>query len=153
MKDVKVERRSPSPTQVSEDNSQNQPQSKPQLTQDNVKSIKNSLGNGVKDLKLEQRSTSTFQTSEGSSQNKPLSRSQLVIPAANPKISQPIKMSESGHKASSGSGSRASYSSVKLKGDTSHRAAPEQDAVETQAKGTKRKFGKTFTWYNFVFSI
>ncbi|KAM7483512.1 hypothetical protein LguiB_008095 [Lonicera macranthoides] len=139
MKDVKVERRSPSPTQVGEDNSLNQPQSKQQLTQDNVKSIKNSLGNGVKDVKLEQRSTSTFQTSEGS-QNKPLSRPQLVIPAVNPKISQPIKMSESGPKASSGSGSRASYSSVKLKGDISHRTAPEQDTVETPAKATKRKF-------------
>ncbi|KAK3006019.1 hypothetical protein RJ639_016101 [Escallonia herrerae] len=113
----------------------------PELVQDNIKSSKNPPGDGVKDVKLEQRSTNTVQTSEVSSQNEQQFRPQLVLPAVKPKLM------ESGTKASSGSGSRPSTSVpthmksiAKPKGEKSHRSSSEQDDVERQNKGTKRKF-------------
>jgi hypothetical protein len=123
---TKVERKLPIPSQNREDISQNQPQSKPQLTQDNVKLIKKSPSNGQRH---EQRSTST--------------KPPLVIPDVAPKISQPIKATESGPKVSSGSGSRPSSSSSRPKSNTSHRAGPEKDTVENQAKGTKSASHRT----------
>uniref|UniRef100_A0A5B7A5H3 Uncharacterized protein n=1 Tax=Davidia involucrata TaxID=16924 RepID=A0A5B7A5H3_DAVIN len=114
---------------------------------DNVMSSQNSLGDNIKDVKVERRSTSPIRISEASSQNQPQSRPQLVIPAVNPKIPQPMKMAEFGTKASSGSSARASTavpvhtnSIVKIKGDKSNRISSEEEPVETQAKGTKRKF-------------
>ncbi|KAA8544624.1 hypothetical protein F0562_022636 [Nyssa sinensis] len=114
---------------------------------DNVTSSKNFLGDHIKDVKVERRSTSPIQISEFSSQNQPQSKPQLVIPAVNPKISQHMKMAETGMKASNGSSGRActlvpihTNSIVKLQGDNSNRIYAEEEAVETEAKGTKRKF-------------
>ncbi|KAA8521098.1 hypothetical protein F0562_011749 [Nyssa sinensis] len=56
-------------------------------------------------------------------------------------------MAETGTKASNGSSGRActlvpihTNSIVKLQGDNSNRIYAEEEAVETEAKGTKRKF-------------
>ncbi|CAK9182387.1 unnamed protein product [Ilex paraguariensis] len=146
MKEVNAEQRSTSPTQISEGHSQRPPQSRPQLVQENVKPSKNSLKEGVKEVKLERRSSSPIQISEDSSKSHPPSKPRLVIPAVNPKVSPPTKMAEFGSKINTGSSSRTcasvpthTDSIVKQKGDKFQRISSEQEAVETQAKGTKRK--------------
>ncbi|XP_057970290.1 uncharacterized protein LOC131159420 isoform X2 [Malania oleifera] len=113
--------------------------------QDNVAPSKNLLGNGVKSFIAESRSNSPI--NQGSSRNQIQSRPELLIPAANPKISQPIKLVEPGMRASIGSSAQASSSVPtlstnvgKLKGDNSLRASFEKEAVEIQDKRTKRKF-------------
>ncbi|XP_024977323.1 uncharacterized protein LOC112514917 isoform X1 [Cynara cardunculus var. scolymus] len=71
-------------------------------------------------------------------------RPQLVIPAVDPKQSALTKMAETSSKPSSDFSSRPSTSvptygksMVKEKG---YRIPPEQEGVETQSRGTKRKF-------------
>ncbi|KAG5537302.1 hypothetical protein RHGRI_024673 [Rhododendron griersonianum] len=113
-----------------------------------VASSKNSPGDDIKVVKDD----SPVRISEDSRQDQPQSRPQLVIPAVNPKISQPVIMVGSSTKESSeASGSqfqsRKPRMSVhnnivsKLKGNESHSTSTEPEASEVQAKkGTKRKF-------------
>ncbi|XP_052184051.1 uncharacterized protein LOC127796045 [Diospyros lotus] len=112
-----------------------------------ITSFNNSKGDVSKNVKVECRSTSPIQITETSSQSQSLSRPQLLIPAANPKISQPMRMVGSGTKASSGSHAEDRISGLnhidsvsKQKGDKSHKISSEQEASEIQTKGTKRKF-------------
>lgn len=121
----------------------------------NVASTKNSPGDDIKVVKVERRSISPVRITEDSRQNQPQSRPQLVIPAVNAKISQPVLMVGSSSKDSNGSQfqSRKPKMSVqnnivsKLKGSESRITPTEPEASEVQAKkGTKRKFGKIFTF-------
>lgn len=119
-----------------------------------VSSSKNSPGDDIKVVKDD----SPVRISEDSCQDQPQSRPQLVIPAVNPKISQPVIMVGSSTKESSDASgsqfqSRKPRMSVhnnivsKLKGNESHSTPTEPEASEVQAKkGTKRKFGKIFTF-------
>ncbi|KAI8533623.1 hypothetical protein RHMOL_Rhmol10G0023600 [Rhododendron molle] len=123
-----------------------------------VESSKNSPGDDIKVVKVERRSISPVHISEDSHQDQPQSRPQLVIPAVNPKISQPVIMVGSSTKESNDpSGSQfqsrkprmSVHSNIvsKLKRNKSHSTPTEQEASEVQAKkGTKRKFGKIFTF-------
>ncbi|KAI8544102.1 hypothetical protein RHMOL_Rhmol08G0269300 [Rhododendron molle] len=117
-----------------------------------VASSKNSPGDDIKVVKVERRSISPVLISEDSRQDQPQSRPQLVIPAVNPKISQPVIMVGSSTKESSDASgsqfqSRKPRMSVhnnivsKVKGNESHSTPTEPEASEVQAKkGTKRKF-------------
>ncbi|XP_059643025.1 uncharacterized protein LOC132284899 [Cornus florida] len=114
---------------------------------DNGTPSKYSLGDNIKEVKVERRSTSPMQINEASSKRQLQSRPQLVIPAVNPKISQSTKMAESGVNALVSSSGRAGTSvsshndsAVKVKRENSNRNSSEQEVVEIQAKGTKRKF-------------
>ncbi|KAK6147984.1 hypothetical protein DH2020_018896 [Rehmannia glutinosa] len=138
--EVKVERRSASPMKMSESPSQKQSQHKTlHQRQDAVKPSGDNLN-------LSRRPPSPFQKDENSSQNQIKSRPQLVIPSVNPNISQPLKTKEPGNKSSSGSGSLSTPSTstyvnsvAKLKGEKTHKKSSEQETMETQPKGTKRK--------------
>ncbi|XP_058226504.1 uncharacterized protein LOC131335251 [Rhododendron vialii] len=117
-----------------------------------VASSKNSPGDDIKVVKVERRSISPVHIREDSHQDQPQSRPQLVIPAVNPKISQPVIMVRSSTKESSDASgsqfqSRKPRMSVhnnivsKVKGNESHSTPTEPEASEVQAKkGTKRKF-------------
>ncbi|KAH9770284.1 WD REPEATS REGION domain-containing protein [Citrus sinensis] len=76
--------------------------------QDNVVSSRSSPANGTNSVKVERRSISPVRINEGSSRNKSQSRTELLIPAVNPKISEPIKSTWSGAKDPSGSSTQAS---------------------------------------------
>ncbi|KAH9705670.1 WD REPEATS REGION domain-containing protein [Citrus sinensis] len=76
--------------------------------QDNVVSSRGSPANGTKSVKVERRSVSPLHINEGSSRNRSQSRTELLIPAVNPKISEPIKSTWSGAKDPSGSSTQAS---------------------------------------------
>ncbi|CAK9186896.1 unnamed protein product [Ilex paraguariensis] len=144
MKEVKVEQTSTTPFQITEGPSPGHSQSRTQLLQGHMKSSKNSLKEGVQDVKLEQRSSRTTQNTEDFSRNHPQSSPQLVIPAVNPRLSQPRKMTKFGHKANNGSGSRPSTSFptpvIKLGGDKFQRIFSEEEVVEIQSERAKWKF-------------
>ncbi|KAM7475801.1 hypothetical protein LguiB_023044 [Lonicera macranthoides] len=117
-------------------------------SQANVMSSKNSKGDGFKSIKVERRSPSPIQISEDSASppHQAHSKPKLVIPAANVKKYQAMKPSEPSPKASTLSGSRSSTSPsthvnsiVKAKGEKSYRITSEQETMEVEAKGTKRK--------------
>ncbi|KAK9187883.1 hypothetical protein WN944_019282 [Citrus x changshan-huyou] len=117
--------------------------------QDNVVSSRSSPANGTKSVKVERRSISPVRINEGSSRNKSQSRTELLIPAVNPKISEPIKSTWSGAKDPSGSSTQASPAAhsigiVKVKGEKSHRNSSDSEIVEVRDRGTKRKFVVTF---------
>ncbi|KAL6996833.1 hypothetical protein U1Q18_006962 [Sarracenia purpurea var. burkii] len=112
-----------------------------------VSSSKNTLGDVIHDAKIEQRSISPIQIREDSSKNQPQSRPQLIIPAVTPKNSQPIKTMASFTNDSKGSHAQSGMlvpsppnSTIKVKGDKSHRTPSEPEVTEVQTKGTKRKF-------------
>lgn len=113
--------------------------------QDNVVSSRSSPANGTKSVKVERRSVSPLHINEGSSRNRSQSRTELLIPAVNPKISEPIKSTWSGAKDPSGSSTQASPAAhsigiVKVKGEKSHRNSSDSEIVEVRDRGTKRKF-------------
>ncbi|KAG8652744.1 hypothetical protein MANES_06G126801v8 [Manihot esculenta] len=112
--------------------------------QSNAAPSKASMGNGTKSAKMECRSTSPIHTIEGAPRNQPQLRTELLIPAANPKISQPIKLAGSSTKLSVGSGAQSSPSIhtntvPKLKAEKSYRSSPDAEVNEIQDRGTKRK--------------
>lgn len=118
--------------------------------QDNVVSSRGSPANGTKSVKVERRSVSPLHINEGSSRNRSQSRTELLIPAVNPKISEPIKSTWSGVKDPSGSSTQASPAAhsigiVKVKGEKSHRNSSDSEIVEVRDRGTKRKFGNILT--------
>lgn len=122
---------------------------------------KTALENGAKNVKVESTSTSSIQANEGSSRNQSQSRTELVIPAVNPKISQPIKSAGSGTRSSLGSSSQSSpathtKSVAKVKEEKSYRSPPDVEVVEIQDRGTKRKIGNTLSSYEmtvFIFLV
>ncbi|KAJ7957171.1 transducin family protein / WD-40 repeat family protein [Quillaja saponaria] len=112
----------------------------------NLVSSKNGIQNGTKSVKIEHRSTSPMGVNEGSSRNQQEPKPELLIPAVNPKISQPILLTGSSARVSIGSGSQASpsvstqsTSGVKGKAEKSLRMSSEKDYSEVKDKGTKRK--------------
>lgn len=112
--------------------------------QKNAVPYKNKMDNGSKSVKVERRSTSPIHKNEGST-SKAQSKPELVIPAVTPKISQPMKWAGSGSQAGPLVPSH-SNSSMKAKGELPSRTISEREVVESQDKGTKRKFGKTLTY-------
>ncbi|XP_037495619.1 uncharacterized protein LOC105648715 isoform X2 [Jatropha curcas] len=103
----------------------------------NSMSSKASQGNGTKSLKMEgSRSISPIHVTECSSENQSQSRTELLIPAASPKIFQPIKSSGSVAKASGVSSTQSSPSIhiSKVKAEKSYRSSP-----DVEERGTKRK--------------
>ncbi|KAM3359545.1 putative protein isoform X1 [Capsicum galapagoense] len=132
-------RRSTSPIQISEGSSHSLSESKPQRRQDSNPPLGKSP---APDWKM----ASPFQKNEYSSRSVPRGKQPLVIPDVKPRVSQPLKMTESGPKFSNTSDSQAGgsgfahvTSTARLKADKSHRM-PEKEASEIQPKGTKRKF-------------
>lgn len=134
--EVKVERRSTSPVQVSEGSSQSQSHGPPRSGQETIKSSSDNLNTyGTP--------SSPFYKKEDS----PQTQSQSTR-SATPNTSQPIKMKASGTKVSSGYGSQPSASRptrvnniVQSKEDRSHRTSSQRESMETQPKKTKRKLG------------
>lgn len=117
--EVKVERRSTSPTKM-------------KISVDNLKAAR--------------RPPSPLLKNGDCSQKQVQSKPPLMV--SGPSTSQPINKKEYGNKFSSCSGSLPSSSSpthtnshAKLKGDKARRISSEQGTVETQPKGTKRKLG------------
>ncbi|KAH7522495.1 uncharacterized protein LOC107423487 [Ziziphus jujuba] len=106
--------------------------------QKNAVPYKNKMDNGSKSVKVERRSTSPIHKNEGST-SKAQSKPELVIPAVTPKISQPMKWAGSGSQAGPLVPSH-SNSSMKAKGELPSRTISEREVVESQDKGTKRKF-------------
>ncbi|KAL2554835.1 U5 small nuclear ribonucleoprotein 40 kDa protein [Forsythia ovata] len=99
MKEVKFEKRSTSPIQVSKGSSQGQSQFTPHLGEEAMKSA------GYY-LKVARKPTSPSYKNEDSSQNQTKSKPQLVIPSAD--TLQHAMMKESGNEVPSGSGSWSS---------------------------------------------
>lgn len=108
-----------------------------------VVSSKSNMDSGTKSVKVERGSASPIHRNEGSS-SKAQSKPELLIPAVTPKISQPMKLAGSSSQAGPLVPSH-SNSSMKAKGDLPSRTISEQEVVESQDRGTKRKFGKTLT--------
>ncbi|XP_065863117.1 uncharacterized protein [Euphorbia lathyris] len=104
---------------------------------------KASTRNASKTVKLERMSTSPSRVDENASRHQPQSRTELVIPAANPKISQPIKVVEPSARASVGasahSTSRQSSAVSKIKLEGPSRSSHDVEAVEINHRGMKRK--------------
>ncbi|GFP82619.1 hypothetical protein PHJA_000405000 [Phtheirospermum japonicum] len=122
--EAKVEKKSPSPLKMIESSSQKQ---SPYQRQD---SLKPSVDN------------SNLTRKSNSSQTQIQPKPPLVITAVNPNLSQPIKTKEPGIKFSRGSGAPSTSSTpVNVKGEKSRKISSEQDAMESQSKGTKRKIG------------
>ncbi|KAL3512070.1 hypothetical protein ACH5RR_024787 [Cinchona calisaya] len=139
VKEGKTDERSITCVQNSQDSLQNLVQSKPQLGQEGVKTSSNCEGHM-------RGSVSPLKRSEYSSTGQPQSRPKLVISAANPWLSQPLKIKESGSNAASGSGSQKNTSTptndngiVKVKGKRSYRVSPGPEVPASHSKGTKRK--------------
>ncbi|KHN09707.1 WD repeat-containing protein 48 like [Glycine soja] len=114
-------------------------------------SSRSTLDDGIKTLKTERRSNSPIDRNEGSTKNRHQSKPELLIPSANPKISQPVLLPKSFSKASITSSSEATPGvhsspitggSSRGKSDKSHsnRLSSEQQKTEVKEKGTKRKF-------------
>lgn len=140
---AKVEQRLGSPTYVCSDSSQN-----------SAMSSKNSQG----DVKHEQRSSCNtfFQIRKGSFREK-TSRPQIILPAVNTIPFQPVTAHE-GTKTSNGSNSRPTVSVpthtnsiLEPIGKKPRKISSELEAVETQANGTKRKFGNAFACFCLPF--
>ncbi|KAJ8539255.1 hypothetical protein K7X08_013507 [Anisodus acutangulus] len=135
---VTGKRRSTSPIQINEGSSHSLSESK-QRRQDSNPPLRKSPG-------PDRKMASPFQKNEYNSRSVPQGKPPLVIPDVKPRVSQPLKMMESGPKISSASDSQAGgsgfahvTSTARLKEDKSHRT-PEKEASEIQPKGTKRKF-------------
>ncbi|KAJ6375283.1 hypothetical protein OIU77_000297 [Salix suchowensis] len=115
---------------------------------------------------MERKSPSPVRFNEASSSSQPQSRTELVIPAVNPKVTQPVKSVGSGARISCGSSAQPSslapsngavnvkvekpYSSVNVKVEKSnsavkvkmekcHRSSSDVEVVEIQDRGNKRK--------------
>ncbi|XP_006346630.1 uncharacterized protein [Solanum tuberosum] len=136
---VTSKRRSTSPIQINGGPFHSLSESKRHRSQDSNQPLRNSP---VPDRKM----ASPFQRNDNSSRSVPQGKPPLVIPDVKPRVSQPLKIIESGPKISSASDSQAGGSGfphvtsmTKLKADKSHRM-PEKEASELQPKGTKRKF-------------
>lgn len=132
--EIKVERRSTSPVQVSEGSSRSQSHGPPRSVQETIKSSSDNL-------KIYGTPVSPFYKKEDSPQTQIQSTR-----SSTPNTSQPIKMKASGAKVSSGSGSQSSASRsthvdniVQSKEDRSHRTSSQQEPMESQPKKTKRK--------------
>lgn len=132
-------RRSTSPIQINEGPFHSSSESKRHRIQDSNQPLRKSP---VPDRKM----ASPFQKNDNSSRSVPQGKPLLVIPDVKPRVSQPLKIIESGPKISSASDSQVGGSGfphvtsmTKLKADKSHRT-PEKEASELQPKGTKRKF-------------
>ena len=89
-------------------------------SKDNAISSRSSLDLEPRKVKVERRSTSPLRLT---------SRPELLIPAVNPKVSQPVKLPDAGTRAR----------------EKSHGNSSEQETIEVQDKGTKRKFGNSLT--------
>lgn len=131
-------------------------------SQANVMSSKIFKRDGLKSTKVERRSSSRIQISEDSASppHQAHSKPKLVIPAANVKKYQATKPSEPSPKASTLSGSRSSTSTstrvnsiVKVKREKSYRISSEQETLEVEAKGTKRKLGNSQITYHYQFFL
>ncbi|OIT36442.1 PREDICTED: uncharacterized protein LOC109242052 [Nicotiana attenuata] len=135
---VTAKKRSPSPIQINEGSSLSLSETKPQPSQDSNTPFRKSP---APDRKV----ASPFLKSEYTSRSVPQAKPPLVIPDVKPRVSQPLKMLESGPKISSGSDPQAGGSGfahgtsmARLKEDKSQRT-PEKEASEIQPR-TKRKF-------------
>lgn len=113
--------------------------------QNDAVSSKSHQENRIKSVKEERRSASPVHINEGSSKKQPLSKPELLIPAITPKISQPTKLTGPGPQAGALVSSHSNSRPTKMKGDKPPKTLAEQEVAESQAKGTKRKFGKTLT--------
>lgn len=136
---VTSKRRSTSPIQIIEGSSHSSFASKPHRIQGTNPPLRKSPA-------PDRGMASPFQKNEYSSCSMPQAKPPLIIPDVKPRVSQPLKMTESGPKNPSASDFQAGGSGFahvtgmkKLKADTSHRK-PENEASEIQPKGTKRKF-------------
>lgn len=144
-KDVKVEKRSPSPTMING-------------------GIKSSRRHEMLDPESESPPLCSKYLSEKTSQSKPL----LVIPSVEPKVSHSMRTNESGPGVPSTSDSLPIVPSrshvdgmVKTKEDRSHKKSPEGKLIKSQERGMKRKLGKTNVpaahhlkiFYKFVFVL
>ncbi|CAL1405639.1 unnamed protein product [Linum trigynum] len=103
-----------------------------------------SLENDGKNVKPENSSTSSLLVNGSSSRNQTQSRTELVIPAANPKVSQPLKSGGSGMRDSIRSSAQTSSSTQsdivrKVNAEKPGRIHSDSDVVENQDKGRKRK--------------
>ncbi|KAI4343544.1 hypothetical protein L6164_010881 [Bauhinia variegata] len=112
-----------------------------------VASSRNCLTDEPKTIKMERRSISPVHRNEGSSRNQHHSKPELLIPAASPRISQPMLLQGSSAKASINSGSQVSPSvsthsttGARVKTDKPQRLFTEQEHIEIKDRGTKRKF-------------
>lgn len=111
--------------------------------ENNVASSRYNVENEMKKVKVESQSCASFETVEEAVKSQTQPRSELLIPAVKPKISQPIKLADSGTKGSMASGGRASTSvsrHVNSNGKV-EKVQRVQEAVENQDKVTKRKLG------------
>ncbi|KAF2311592.1 hypothetical protein GH714_025077 [Hevea brasiliensis] len=112
--------------------------------QSNAISSKASLGNGTKSAKMECRSTSPIHAIESASRSQPQSRNEGLFPAANPSTSQSIKLAGSSAKVFVRSGSQSLPSTPtdtlpKLKAEKSYISSLDEEVVEIQDRGTKRR--------------
>ncbi|KAF2311636.1 hypothetical protein GH714_025409 [Hevea brasiliensis] len=112
--------------------------------QSNAISSKASLGNGTKSAKMECRSTSPIHAIQSASRSQPQSRNEGLFPAANPSTSQSIKLAGSSAKVFVRSGSQSLPSTPtdtlpKLKAEKSYMSSLDEEVVEIQDRGTKRK--------------
>lgn len=112
-----------------------------------------SLENGAKNVKVERRSSSPVHINRSSSRNQPQSKPELLIPAVNPKLSQPMKSSNSSGTQATSSVSTQSNSAMKVKGEKPSRVSSELEDVEIHDKGTKRKLGETCLLNSFALSV
>ncbi|KZV21773.1 hypothetical protein F511_02931 [Dorcoceras hygrometricum] len=134
----KVKESSASPANMSVDSVQSQFQYKPKLLSEDF------IESSADDHRIE--GAGFLCKNRDSSQEKYHSKPQLVIPSVNPSMSHPMTMKESGNKVSGDSvafltASIATQinSNGKQNGGKSHKTSLEQENMESQPNGTKRK--------------
>lgn len=137
MVNVKVQKRSTNPYQIIPHSAGNQSGSVLEPVQGSVKSSKESGGTVIQNSSI---------------QNKTKPRTQIVVPSINTVTPQSSK-SHLGAKASNGSVSVPTHANtLKSSGLNSRKISSEQDSVNMQSKGTKRKFGNAVTCYGYNFT-
>ncbi|KAM3246334.1 hypothetical protein P3L10_008101 [Capsicum annuum] len=136
---VKVERRSMSPIQISDDSSASLSECEPQPDKDNILPLK-------KSSTLDKKMPSPFQKNNDNSGKLSRAKPLLIIPDVKPMVSLPLKTVESSPiPCCSDSCAGMSVFSfrntriVRSKADISAKTPPDIGAVEIQCKGTKRK--------------
>ncbi|MCD7457859.1 hypothetical protein HAX54_036440 [Datura stramonium] len=136
---VKVEKRSMSPIQISDDSYESLSECKPQPTQDNIVPL-------WKSSTLNKKIASPFQKNNDISGKLPPAKPLLIVPDMKQMVSQPSKMVESspipcGFDSCAGRSGFTFRNTriVRSKADKSAKAHPDIGVAEIQPKGTKRK--------------
>ncbi|XP_015161685.1 uncharacterized protein [Solanum tuberosum] len=136
---VKVERRSMSPIQISDDSSESLSECEPQPDKDNTVPLQ-------KSSTLDKKLARPFQKNNDDSGKPPRAKPLLIIPDMKPKGSLHLKMEESSptpcFSDSCAGGSVFSFRNTRIvrsKADKSVKTPPDTGAADIEHKGTKRK--------------